>query len=291
MQDLIARTLTLATHSRATTAELPDYFYAALNSLIVHYTVTGRHREALDLVCIIMAHVDTFVMPEWVSSATHGLIAKGPVHMGRQDLALKELSLAFDANKPMETRYGAGQNAALAIDAARLHVASGDYASAVDTYETCANSLGGLIRDREMADTTRLRFYWLQRNASVVHELVSVWLDIPDETAGQRVEATVANAVLRLKADIFMAIEAHKLLRWSPGHDLFTANRRYAVTARKVMRSPGDEGALLELEDALFQREDIERGVLSERPGNEPICGANTVNRSPRRALPWWKSS
>ena len=76
MQDLIARTLTLATHSRATTAELPDYFYAALNSLIVHYTVTGRHREALDLARIIMAHVDTFVMPEWVSSATHGLIAR-----------------------------------------------------------------------------------------------------------------------------------------------------------------------------------------------------------------------
>ena len=90
--------------------------------------------------------------------------------------------------------------------------------------------------------------------------------DIPDETARQRVEATVANAVLRLKADIFTAIEAHKLLRWSPGHDLFTANRRYAVTARKVMRSPGDEGALLELEDALFQREDIERCALERDP-------------------------
>jgi CHAT domain-containing protein len=263
MRELISANLGKPISSDSRLMPLPGYFYTALNSLVLHYIATGRIQEAIELARIILKNVKRFEEPEWVRDATHGLIARALVHMGQLDGARKELLQVY-----VETTtfigQDLGQNLGLWIDVARIHVANHHYELAITAYEILAYHLGALIADRDMADTTRLRFYWLQQMAFVVHEMVSVWLTITDMQTRQAVEATVANALLQLKANLFIAIEAHKDLRFSPGDELFMANRSYAVAARKVASKPDAAEALLELEDALFRREDIERSSLEE---------------------------
>jgi CHAT domain-containing protein len=60
-------------------------------------------------------------------------------------------------------------------------------------------------------------------------------------------------------------MEVHKLgtLKYSTGKEQFIVNRRYAAAVRKARDKRGDVEAMLELEDALFHREQIEKHSLT----------------------------
>src|SRR5262249_59932342 len=117
-----------------------------------------------------------FENPDWVRDATHGLIARAHVRAGQLDRALAVLAQGDDVETTLFERYRNGLNLELWVDIARLHAASGHYGLALRSYELLARRLGACVGDRDLADTTRLRFYWLQRMAVVVHEMASVWL-------------------------------------------------------------------------------------------------------------------
>jgi CHAT domain-containing protein len=99
--------------------------------------------------------------------------------------------------------------------------------------------------------------------AFVVHEMASAWLANPEVHANAMLEAAVANALLQLKANLFMALERHKNVRGELGGALFQANRTYAAAARKAANNKDGLEGLLELEDSVLWREKIERQFLS----------------------------
>jgi len=104
----------------------------------------------------------------------------------------------------------------------------------------------------------------------VVHEMVSVWIAISDAQSRSRHEATVGNALLQLKGNLFIAVGFHRGPFGSLKYELFTAARKYAVAARKVMSKPDDQDAVLELEEALRQRENVERSLLTAEVNPSP---------------------
>ena len=253
--------------SAARAAPVPIYLYTALHSLAMHLIEAGRFQEALDLGWLVLHQLDRFEASRWVHDGTRGWMARAYTHMGQLDQALEELSAVYDVETTDFVSFPqVGQTIGLWIDIARIHTAHHRYERAIVAYEILAYHLGTLVGGREPADTTRLRFYWLQHMALVVHEMASVWLTIPDRQARQAFEAQVGNALLQLKANLFVAIEAHKNLRYDPGDELFEVNRSYAAAARRVANRPDDDEALLALEHALFAREEIERRSLQDAP-------------------------
>jgi CHAT domain-containing protein len=268
MRELISVTLQ-GTNSTASPAEaLPMWFPANLNALGMHYIATERYQAAIKLAQLIMKKATRFENSKWVHDSMHGLIARALVHMGQLDSSLKELAEVYDVEPSTFVGYTGDsliETFELWIDIARIHVANHRYEAGITAYEILAYQLGAFIADWRTAKTTRLRFYWLKQMAFVVHEMVSVWLSITELQTRQAIEAKVANAVLQLKANLFIAMEVHKLavLKYSTGSDLFIANKRYAVAARKTSDKPDDVETMLELEDALFHREQIEKRNLT----------------------------
>jgi CHAT domain-containing protein len=262
MRRLISTKLEGFNPSDAQHETLPLWFYHALHSLGTHYTSTERFQEAIELTRMIMKSVDRFERPDWVRDATHGLIARIFVCMGQLDRALEELAEVFDIETTRVLKFDEGLNIEPWIDIARIHVANRHYEKAMAAYEILAYNLGAFLANRNVADTTRLRYYWLERMAFVVHEMVSVWLSISEMQTRQAVEAKVANALLQLKANLFVAMQIQKNF-YRPTHNLFMANRRYAIAARKATDKPDDAEVMLELEDALWDREQIERSSVS----------------------------
>jgi CHAT domain-containing protein/tetratricopeptide (TPR) repeat protein len=251
---------------------LEVWFLAALRALGLYFASTGRPGEAMELARTVRERADQFRNPCWARDTMHGLAARALVHMGRLDDAMAELTQVLDEEQEDPTIHlgecmGERPVEIMELwgDIARIHFAERRYERAMNAYEILVHHISILIADRHMSDTTRLRFYWLQRQAMVVHEMASAWLMIAGEEARQEVVATVANALLQLKANLFITMEAHRLdaLKYSTGDELFLANRRYAAAARKVFASPNNPAAMLELEDALFRREEIERGLLT----------------------------
>ena len=260
------------------TEKLPLWFSVALEALGLHYIATDRPHEAVKLAKVVQKNVHRFENPDdepnatqVVRNAMQGLIAKAFVHKGQLDKALKELSKVHNVETtefiPNEGRVYV-EDLELWIDIARIHVANHDYERAITAYEILAYNLGALISYPPMALTTRKRMYWLYQMAFVVHEMVSVWLTIPGLRIRRLVEAKVANALLQLKGNLFLAIQLNKQIRYPspyPPEELFEVNRKYAAAGRKLINTPNNEEALLEFEDALIMREDIELVDQSQR--------------------------
>ncbi|HEX7312953.1 MAG TPA: CHAT domain-containing protein [Pyrinomonadaceae bacterium] len=268
MRELVSVTLQETNPTAPPEEALPTWFLASLNALGMHYIATERYEAAIELARLIMEKTTRFENAKWVHDSMHGLIARALVHMGQLDSALKELVEVHDVEPATFVGYTSDsliETFELWVDIARIHVANHRHEAGITAYEILAYQLGAFIADWHTAKTTRLRFYWLKQMAFVVHEMVSVWLSLTEPQIRQAIEARVANAVLQLKANLFTAMEVHKLavLKYSTGSDLFIANRRYAVAARKASDKPDDIETMLELEDALFRREQIEKRILT----------------------------
>jgi CHAT domain-containing protein/tetratricopeptide (TPR) repeat protein len=283
-------------------ARIPIWFAATLHGLGVHYIAIGRAQDAKTLAAGIIASADRFEKPALARHAMHGLAARAHIDQGNLDAALRQLSQVHDVNirKPVRyIEYVDPTTLELWLDVARIHVANRQFALAFNAYRTLADNLGGLIVDQNYGKTTRQRMHWLQRVVVVVHEMASVWLNIDDRNVRRRTEAVLALALLQIKVYLFVGIEKGKSVEHPDiTNDLFTANRRYAAAARKLTAKPGDQDALLELEAALFEREQLEMVLLpfaenqlvppdriAELFGLVPVHEFNPRNQSPAAAV------
>ncbi|MBA2706921.1 MAG: CHAT domain-containing protein, partial [Gemmatimonadaceae bacterium] len=240
---------------------LEQWAYEALHYLGMHFIATGRPQEAIQL-----AEKVNRYKPESADEQNgmyHGLVARAFLGLGQLDRALEELARVHDVESPQFSKVEGAKLEILDlwIDIARIHVAKQDYEKAMAAYVALAYNLGGLIADPRAAPTVRWRFYWLQQMTFVVHEMISVWMIIADAQTRQMFEATVGNALLQLKGNLFVALGFHRGPFGSIRFELFTAARKYAVAARKVISRPGDAEAFLELEEALREREEVERSL------------------------------
>jgi CHAT domain-containing protein/tetratricopeptide (TPR) repeat protein len=248
---------------------LPTSFLAALAALGQHATRTHRFADAIELGRRLLQHAGRFDSQEWATWTAHGLIAKALIQRGEFDAALEELAHVHDVNATVFVSLGTGYHTEALeqwIDVARLHMALGRYEQAIAAYDILAAHLGAYIANRNVAVTTRERLYWLQQQTLVVEEMASAWLTITNAASRGATEAVVANALLQLKANLFISIEVHTLDVLKSGDvcpALFHANRSYAAAFREVEANSGDPKTLLALEDALFRREDIERRMIT----------------------------
>jgi CHAT domain-containing protein/tetratricopeptide (TPR) repeat protein len=244
------------------TRRIPHWFVGALHGLGVHYIATGRAQSAETLAADVIAQAARFDKPDLVPPAMYGLAARAALERGDLDAALSELAQVHDVSAREAVIYPAYVDPTtldLWLDIARIHVARGRFELAFNAYRSLVLSLGGLIADRNYGNTTRLRMYWLQRMVVVIHEMASVWLDIADQNLRAATELDVALTLLQIKVNLFVAVEKSKNVKNPDITDrIFTANRSYAVAARKLTAS-ADEGVLLELEAALLEREQLEK--------------------------------
>ena len=193
----------------------------------------------------------------------HGLTARAHLNDGDLEAALAALGQVHDVNSRKAVLYGVYVDPTtleLWLDIARIHVARHRFEQGFKAYLSLAYSMGGLIADRNYGNTSRLRMYWLERMVFVVHEMTSVWLNITDEDVRLATEEHVAHALLQIKVNLFLAVEKSKNVK-NPDitSRIFKANRRYAAAARMLTAMPDSEDALLSLEAALFEREQLER--------------------------------
>jgi hypothetical protein len=188
---------------------LPTWFIPALHALGVHYLKTERPMEAVNLAQTVIERAGSFEDPHNVQRLFYGLIAKVYLHTGEFEEALKILASVHPVDTLEMISEGNPWVEVLELwaDIARIHVLKEDYPRAIAAYETLAYSLGALIVNPRFADTSRKRFYWLQQQTIAVHEMVSVWLEIGDKKIRDPFEARVANAILQLKANLFLSME------------------------------------------------------------------------------------
>ena len=237
----------------------------------MHYVATGRPQDAINL-----AETLEIYKPSATDGKNdhhhHTLVTRAFLQLGQLDRALEELAQVHAVDSPRfdTARGGDVGSLELWIDIARIHAAKHDYDKAIAAYVVLAYNLGALIADPGAAPTVRFRFHWLQQMAFVVHEMVSVWITIADAQTRSRHEATVGNALLQLKGNLFIAVGFHRGSFGSLKYQLFTAARKYAVAARKVTNTPDDQDAVLELEEALRERENVERSLLTAEINPSP---------------------
>jgi CHAT domain-containing protein len=253
---------------------MESWVYEALHYLGMHYISTERPQEAIQLAEKMRPYRPNFVDDK--IDLRHALIARAFLHLRELDRALEELAQVHDVEHPQfSTAKGVEVDILeLWIDIARIHAANHHYGKAIAAYRVLAYSLGALIADPGKAPSVRLRFYWLQQMAFVVHEMVSVWIDIPDRRTRQKYEATVGNALMQLKGNLFIALGFHRGPFGSLKYELFMAARKYAVAARKVISKPDDAEALLELEEALREREGVEESLMTAEINPSPAFAA-----------------
>ena len=220
---------------------------------------------------LMMTHAERFGEAAGeLRNQTHGLIARGALREGDFDSALEEIGKVHDLNPEHRVAHGIGsfvENLELWRDVARIRAHRGDYVGAAGAYETLAQALGVYAADGRTGKTARERMAWVGQQADVVHELASVWLTIDDVEARHAIDATVVNALLQLKANVFLANEGNRLAtfrNWR-GVDqaLFDRNRRFAAAARRLAADPASLDAALDLEDVLFSREQIESRMVA----------------------------
>jgi len=265
--EAIMRTLrTDALHPHSThfgTSPIPTWFAAALHASGMYYIATARTPDATALAYDAIENARRFEEPSLVTDGMHGLAAKAYLDQGNLNAALAELAQVHDVNSPEFVRYDKYVDPTtleLWIDVARIHVAHHRYELAMNAYQSLAYHLGALIVDRSFGNTTRLRMHWLQRMVVVVHEMASAWMEIADPDVRQTIEATVAKALLQVKVNLFVGIQKSKSVRVVEITDkIFMANRRFAAAVRATAAWPDSEDAMLELEAALFEREQLER--------------------------------
>lgn len=239
------------------------WFADALHAFGMHYIATGCAPDAMALAHDVIDNASRFKAPESVCDVMHGLAAKACLDLGDLEAALGELAHVHDINATGLVSYETyiePSTLEFWLDIARIHAAHERYQLAMNAYETLAYNLGAMIVDRNFGNTTRLRMYWLGRMEFVVQEMASVWLDIANADLRQAFETTVARALIQVRVNLFIAVEKSKSLE-QPGiaAEVFAANRRYAAAARLVAAGPDNVDAMLELEAALLEREQLER--------------------------------
>jgi CHAT domain-containing protein len=83
----------------------------------------------------------------------------------------------------------------------------------------------------------------------------------------QTINLTVTNALLQLKANQFLSTQGNRLVTFRDWEwvdkGLFRANRRFAAAARRVAADRDVVNAALELDDALFAREQLEAWMVA----------------------------
>ena len=245
---------------------LPLYFAAGLAGLGNFYLANRRHEDAIGLAQLVMAHAKRFGDADsQLCNQMNGLIARAAIQNGDFESALSEIGKVFDLNPRFPIAYGTEtyvDNLELWRDVARIRALRRDFQGAANAYETLAQALGVYAADWRNSKTARTRLGFVRLQTEVVHELVSVWLSIDEPAARQAIDLTVANALLQLKANQFLATEGNRLVTFRDweGVDklLFNANRRFAAAARRVAANSQDLDAALDLEDALFAREQLE---------------------------------
>jgi CHAT domain-containing protein/tetratricopeptide (TPR) repeat protein len=244
---------------------LPAWFIPALYALGVHYLKTQRPTDAVQLAQMVIERAARFEDAENVHSLFYGLIARAHLHTVRFDEALKVLASVHPVDSLEMINGGSSWIDILELwaDIARIHILKEDYPRAIAAYETLAYNLGARVIDPRYADTSRKRVYFLQQQTIAVHEMVSVWLDIKAEKIRDRFEARVANAILQLKANLFLSMEVNRLdvFQQYEGLDLmyFEANRRYATSVYRALNHPANDASMRELEQDLFRREQLEQ--------------------------------
>jgi CHAT domain-containing protein/tetratricopeptide (TPR) repeat protein len=248
----------------------PEFFAAGLFGLGNYYLAQQRADAAATLARSVIPHAAQFgELAADLTDQMHGLIGRAHLQQGAFDAALAEFGLVFDLDPAGDVRYGPStpiDTLEFWRDVARIRAHLGDLAGAGRAYETLAQALGTYTADWRLATTARIRMTYVALQADVVHELVSVWLSLPDSAARQELDLTVANALLQLKASQFLATQGNRLtvFRDWTGFDrrLFDLNRRFAIAARRLAADPHNLELALALEDALLLREMIESRMV-----------------------------
>ena len=249
---------------------LPAWFIPALYALGVHYLKTQRPTNAVELAQMVIERVPRFEDVENVRSLFYGLIARAHLHTGRFDEALKILASVHPVDTLEMVNGGSSWVEILELwaDIARIHILKEDYPRAIAAYETLAYNLGALVINPRYADTSRKRVYFLQQQTIAVHEMLSVWLEIRDAKVRDPFEARVANAILQLKANLFLSMEVNHLDFYQDfeGVDLmfFEANRRFVNSVYRALNHPANDASMRELEQDLFWREQLEQRMNTE---------------------------
>ncbi|WP_404926585.1 CHAT domain-containing protein [Mesorhizobium sp. ORM16] len=249
---------------------LPGYFAAGLLGLGNFYLANRRRDDAIGLARLVVTHAMRFGDDAGeIRDLMHGVMARAALQVGDFDNALAEIGKVFDLNSPESSGHGPGtfvDNLELWRDVGRIRAHRRDFVGAANAYETLAQALGAYAADWRNGKTARTRLAYVRLQADVVHELVSVWIMVDDPAARQAIDLTVANALLQLKANQFLATEGNRLVTFRDweGVDkvLFRANRRFAAAARRLAADPEDLDAALELDDALFAREQLESQMV-----------------------------
>jgi CHAT domain-containing protein len=249
----------------------PENFASGLFALGNYYLTRQRGDAAAALAGSAIPHAAQFgKFAGTFADRMHGLIGRANVQRGDFDAALAEFGIVFDLSPAGNKPYGPStplDTLEFWRDIARIRTHLGDLAGAGRAYETLAQAIGTYVADWDCAKTARRRMTFVALQADVVHELVSVWLSLPESSARQELEVTVANALLQLKASQFLATQGNRLVTfrdWTGfDHRLFELNRRFAIAARRLAGDPHNLDLALALEDALFLREMIEGRMVS----------------------------
>ena len=196
--------------------ELPPYFAFGLHGLGRHYLANRRLDDAITLARLVMAQAQRFGdEASQLRSLMYGLIARAALLRGDFEDALAQIGKVFDLDPSVPVALGRGwlaENLELWLLVARIRAHRGDFVGAASAYETLAQALGTIAADWQFAKTARIRVAWVRQQADVVHELVSVWMTIDDPAARQAIDLKVANALLQLKANLFLATEGNRLV-------------------------------------------------------------------------------
>ena len=245
---------------------IPVWFAAAQHALGFHHIASARPEEALGLAREVVGNARRYESPDAVCYAMQGLAAKALLHRGELDASLAELEKVHQVNSTNVGLYEVRLDPSTLeqwLDVARIHVARNRMSAAMAAYKTLAYNLGVLVFDRSHGSTTRLRMHWLEKMAFVVHEMASAWLEIEEPKLRGAMEPAIGHALLQLKANLLTAIDTGKNVKTLQLTEaVFAANRRYAEAARRLTVQRDQVDVLLELEEALLEREELEQVVL-----------------------------
>lgn len=252
--------------------DFDPWFGVSIHGVGLHYLATGRPEAAIALADSMAGHAARFGADgaNWFAKRMHGLKARAYLLQQRFDAALDEIRQVFDIDAAENFSFGHSlrlEDVELWLDVARIHVHRQAYGRASIAYQFAAWAYGERSAGDSLTRTARMRIVWIERQAAVVHEMASLWLDLAQRPERDEVQQRVANALLQLKTNLYQSTAGNRLLTFR--HDpkfvkrLFSANRRFAAAARQSLKRPDDHEAALRMEDMLFLREQVEAKLIS----------------------------
>lgn len=262
-EDVALEILTALIDFCACSPEPPTHpFLTALSTLGDFHIARGRIPQAKALATVLHgwsarfphAHAD-------VRGLANGLTARACIAQGDFGGALQALAGSIDLTPGRlgRERFILVENIELWLHAARIWAHQQNNVGAARAYEVAARRWGEAAGE---SDSSAMRLALVQEQGAAVHELVSVWLSAASAAEEHQLQPTVANALLQLKANQFLANAANRLHAhrhwWGLSKVLFDANRQLAAAARRMAH--GDDGVehVLQFEDALLARNQIE---------------------------------